>query len=83
VTLFISRPKGPLKNVVGPIDLVAVRRYRRGGLVYELRIGQLTFTIHKLVMDCLTKGDNYAVYYVDRKDGSGKQILSLEWLSKE
>lgn len=83
-----SKPKNVLKNVTGPIHLTVTERWTGGRhkfrhMVHEIHIEQAVFEIKPEQAACMTEGDRCRVYFVENKNGSDKQILSLEWLAKE
>ncbi|HVM71678.1 MAG TPA: hypothetical protein VMT91_07955 [Anaerolineales bacterium] len=78
-----SIAKITVKKAEGPIRFVAVESGSSGNeLEYELRIGKVKLDRedHELT-DIMKAGDVFAVYYYDRKDGTGNHILSAQWLS--
>jgi hypothetical protein len=73
-----------VKKAEGPVHFVAVESGAAGSEIeYNLRIGKEKLEdVDQELTDIMNKGDVFAVYYYDRKDSSGKHILSAEWLSK-
>ena len=70
-----------LKKAEGPIKFVAMDASNNSEIEYDLRIGKVK--LQEVSNDCteiMKKGDVYAVYYYDLKDGSGNHVTSLEWL---
>jgi hypothetical protein len=71
-----------VKKVEGPIKFVAMDGSHNSEIEYDLRIGKVKLQV--VSNDCteiMKKGDVYAVYYYDLKDGTGNHVTSLEWLA--
>lgn len=81
-----SKPKNVLKKALGPVNIVAVERRddsrHASYLVNVLHIGPLAVDIKQELAGHMLQGDTYAVYYVENQEGSERQILSLELISK-
>ena len=78
----ISPSKIVLKKAEGPVKFVAMDSSNNSEIEYDLRIGKVKLEV--VSNDCteiMKKGDVYAVYYYDTKDGTGNHVTSLEWLA--
>jgi hypothetical protein len=76
-----------LKSLTGPINLVGVER-RSGGehphtyIEHELHIRGKEFEVDEEMGGYMMQGDIYTIYYIENLDGTGDEILSLEWVAK-
>ena len=83
---FENRSKVVLKTAAGPINLVGVEHTGEHGHTYiehELHIGKEEFDVDEDVAGFMMQGDPYAFYFIENTDGSGKNVMSVERLSKE
>jgi len=74
-----------LKTAVGPINLVGVEHTGEHGHTYiehELHIGKEEFDVDEDVAGFMMQGDPYAFYFIENADGTGKNVMSAERLTK-
>jgi hypothetical protein len=80
-----NKSKVVLKTAAGPINLVGVEHTGEHGHTYiehELHIGKEEFDVDEDVAGFMMQGDPYAFYFIENLDGTEKNVMSVERLSK-